>query len=177
MFVVWVVLRLVSGTTSIKPCSLAPDPSSQLCRTALVLGFISGNIIDCSVAQVSDSATPWTVACQAPESMEFSRQEYWSGLPFPTPGDLHDQGIKPKSRASPSLAGRFFTTAPPGKPVNRLLSHFSRVRLCATPETAAHQAPPSLGLSRQEHWSGLPFPSPMHEIEKWKRSCSVVSDS
>ena len=49
-----------------------------------------------------------------------------------------------------------------------LLSHFSRVQLCATP---------SLGFSRQEHWSGLPFPSPMHKNEKWKWSCSVVSDS
>ena len=58
-----------------------------------------------------------------------------------------------------------------------LLSRFSRVRLCATPETAAHQAPPSLGFSRQEHWSGLPFPSPMQESEKWKGSRSVVSDS
>ena len=58
-----------------------------------------------------------------------------------------------------------------------LLSRFSRVRLCATPETAAHQAPPSLGFPRQEHWSGLPFPSPMHESEKWKWSRSVVSDS
>ena len=58
-----------------------------------------------------------------------------------------------------------------------LLSHFSRVRPCATPETAAHQAPPSLGFSRQEHWSWLPFPSPMHESEKWKWSRSVVSDS
>ena len=47
-----------------------------------------------------------------------------------------------------------------------LLSYFSRVRLCATQWTAAHQAPPSLGFSRQEHWSGLPFPSPMHESEK-----------
>ena len=47
-----------------------------------------------------------------------------------------------------------------------LLSRVSRVQLCATPETAAHQAPPSLGFSRQEHWSGLPFPSPMHESEK-----------
>ena len=46
-----------------------------------------------------------------------------------------------------------------------LLSRFSRVRLCATPETAAHQVPPSLGFSRQEHWSGLPFPSPMHEVK------------
>ena len=49
--------------------------------------------------------------------------------------------------------------------------------LCATPLTAAHQAPPSLGFSRQEHWSGLPFPSPMQESEKWKWSHSVVSDS
>ena len=49
-----------------------------------------------------------------------------------------------------------------------LLSRLSRVRLCATPETAAYQAPPSLGFSRQEHWSGLPFPSPMHESEKRK---------
>ena len=47
-----------------------------------------------------------------------------------------------------------------------LLSRFSRVRLCATPQTAAHQAPPSLGFSRQEPWSGSPFPSPMHEREK-----------
>ena len=47
-----------------------------------------------------------------------------------------------------------------------LLSCFSRVRLCATPEMTAHQAPLSLGFSRQEHWSGLPFPSPMHDSEK-----------
>ena len=53
-----------------------------------------------------------------------------------------------------------------GEKITSLLSHFSRVQLCATPYTAAHQAPPSLGFSRQEHWSGLPFPSPMHESEK-----------
>ena len=47
---------------------------------------------------------------------------------------------------------------------------------CATPWMAAHQAPPSLGFSRQEHWSGLPFPSAVHDSEKWKWSCSVVSD-
>ena len=58
-----------------------------------------------------------------------------------------------------------------------LPSRFSCVRLCATTETAAHQDPPSLGYSRQEQWSGLPFPSPMHESEKWKWSRSVVSDS
>ena len=49
-----------------------------------------------------------------------------------------------------------------------LLSCFSRVQLCATPQTAVHQAPPSLGFSSQERWSGLPFPSPMHESEKVK---------
>ena len=58
-----------------------------------------------------------------------------------------------------------------------LLSRFSRVWLSVTPETEAHQVPPSLGFSRQEHWSGLPFPSPVHESEKWKWSRSVVSDS
>ena len=57
--------------------------------------------------------TPWTSACQAPLSVEFSRQEYWRGLPFPSPGDLPDPGIKP---TSPALAGGFFTTAPPGRP-------------------------------------------------------------
>ena len=57
-------------------------------------------------------ATPCTVARQAHPSMEFSRQEYWSGLPFPSPGDLPDPGIKP---LSPALAGGFFTTEPPGK--------------------------------------------------------------
>ena len=55
-----------------------------------------------------------------------------------------------------------------------LLSHFSRVQLCATPEMAAHQAPPSLGFPRQEHWSELPFPSPIRERERWKWSPSVV---
>ena len=58
-----------------------------------------------------------------------------------------------------------------------LLSHFNHVRLCVTPQTASHQAPPSLGFSRQEHWNGLPFPSPVHESEKWKWRCSVVSNS
>ena len=55
-----------------------------------------------------------------------------------------------------------------------LLSRFSHVWLCATPEMAAQQAPLSLGFSRQEHWSGLPFSSPLHESEKWKGSrCQV----
>ena len=59
-----------------------------------------------SYSVMSDSVTPWTVAHQAPPSMEFSRLDYWSGLPFPSPGDLPDPGIEP---ISPASAGRFFT--------------------------------------------------------------------
>ena len=60
---------------------------------------------------------PMAVAHQAPPSMEFSRQEYWSGLPFPSPGDLLDLGIELASLASLALAGKFFTTELPGKPL------------------------------------------------------------
>ena len=60
--------------------------------------------------------TLWTVACQAPLSMGFSRQEYWSELPCPPPKDLPDPGIETTCLTSPALAGRFFITAPPGKP-------------------------------------------------------------
>ena len=56
--------------------------------------------------------TPETIALQSPPRMEFLRQEYWSGLPFPSPGDLPDTGIEP---ASPALAGGFFSPEPPGK--------------------------------------------------------------
>ena len=70
----------------------------------------------CGLSHVQLFATQWTVAHQAPLSMEFSRQEYWSGLPFPTPGDLPEPGIKTASLASPALTGRFVTTMPPGKP-------------------------------------------------------------
>ena len=59
--------------------------------------------------------TPWTVAHQTSLSMEFSRQEYWSGLPFPIPGDLPCPGIKPVPSVSPALASRFFTTEPSGR--------------------------------------------------------------
>ena len=78
---------------------------------------------------MSDSfVTPWTVTCQAPLPMGFPRQECWSGLPFPSPGDLPDPGIKP---SSPTLACRFFTTKPPEKALIRTLfiymHHFSSI--------------------------------------------------
>ena len=67
------------------------------------------------VRVVSDSLQPNGLARQAPLSMGFSRQEYWGGLPFPSPGDLPDPGIEPESLMSPALAGGFFTTSATGK--------------------------------------------------------------
>ena len=69
-----------------------------------------------SLSHVQLFATPWTVVYQAPLSMGFYKQEYWSELPFCPPEDLLDPEIEPMSLLSPELAGRFFTTEPPGKP-------------------------------------------------------------
>ena len=70
-----------------------------------------------SQSRVTLSAIPWTAALQAPLSMEFSNQVYWSGMPFPPPRDLLDSGVKPMAPTSLALAGGFFTTEPPGKPI------------------------------------------------------------
>ena len=72
--------------------------------------------VSCTV--LSGSANPWTAACPAPLSMEFSRQEYWSGLPFPSPEDLPNPGIKPKS---PTLQADSLPPEPQGKPTIRLV--------------------------------------------------------
>ena len=115
-------------------------------------------LFNCSV--VSDSfATLWTIACQASLSMGFLRQDYWSGLPFPFPGDLSEPGIK---SASPT-----WQTYPLPLLLLLLVSHLSHVQLC-DPKKGSPPGSPSLGFSSQEHWSGLPFPSPMHESEKRK---------
>ena len=71
----------------------------------------------CMFSHVQLFATPWTLVCQALLSLGFPRQEYWSRLPFPSPGDLPAQGREPESLSSPTLAGKFFNTESPGKPV------------------------------------------------------------
>ena len=143
--------------------------------------------------------TLWTLAHQTSLSTGFSRQEYWSGLPFPSPGDLSDPVIKQpllhllhwqasSLPLAPSAAKSFQSCptlcdpidgSPPGSPIPGILQartpewvaisfsnawkwkvkvkSLSRVQLLATPWTAAYQAPPSMGLSRQEYWSGVPL--------------------
>ena len=68
-------------------------------------------VCECKLLVMSNSVTIWTVAYQTPLSMGFSRQEYWSGLPCPPPGDVPDPGIEPISLMSPTLAGGFLTTS------------------------------------------------------------------
>ena len=130
------------------------------------------------------------IACQAPTSMGFSRQKYWNGLPLPTPEDLLHPGVESTSLTSPPLAAGFFTTRAtwkaqiiPGWLVKKKLMVFpqgaNHVYKCISwslkvkvkslshfllfgtiPWTVAYQALLSMGFSRQEYWSGLPFPSP-----------------
>ena len=78
------------------------------CVWLIMLNTLEGSL--CMLNHVLTFATPWTIAHQAPLSMEFSRQEYWSGLLFSTPGDLPNPGIKTMSFKSPILVGRFFIT-------------------------------------------------------------------
>ena len=87
--------------------------------------FSSKSVRACMLScfsRVRLSATLWTIACEAPLSMGFSRQEYWSGLPCPPPENLPDPRVEPASLLSPALAGRFFTAEPPGKLSNMLTS-------------------------------------------------------
>ena len=79
------------------------------------LGTIPG------LSHVQLFVTSWIITHQAPLSVEFFRQEYWKELPFLTPGDLPNSGIEPTTFAFPVIAGRFFTTAPPGKPIREPL--------------------------------------------------------
>ena len=97
-----------------------------------------------SLSRVRLLATPWTVARQAPPSMGFSRQEYWSGVPLPSPKDkttaVAAAAAAKSLQSCPTLCDPI-DGSPPGSPVSGI-------------------------LQAQEHWSGLPFPSPVHESEK-----------
>ena len=131
----------------------------------------------CVLGHVQLFATPWTaVAHQAPLSMEFPRQEFWGGLPSPTP-DLPDPGIKPRSLASPPLASEFFTSVPPGKSPNEeqcylsekvwkdkttlkevfsSVQSLSHVQLFVTPEPQ-HTRPPCPSPTPRVHSNSRPL--------------------
>ena len=228
-------------------------------------GHVRSHVRACSVAQsCSTLLTTWTIAHKALLSMGFCRKEYWSGLPFTSPGDLPNPGIKPKSPESPTFVGRFFITEPPGslsEAIESFRAHsgnsddtlsvnagesvglwgfsplrsdhaaaaaakslqscptlwdsiegspsgslvpgilqartlecvaisfsnawkwkvkvksLSRVQLFETPWTAAYQAPPSMGFSRQEYWSGVPLPSPSDHSQAVLSSLQLSSES
>ena len=112
---------------------LVPKPGTELRSPALGVGSLSHwttsrelpdrikfvrlswsllgcGVLSCSVVSDSPSPVPWAVACQDPLDVRFPRQEYWSGLPFPPPGELPFPVTEPASLTSPALAGRFFTT-------------------------------------------------------------------
>ena len=131
---------------------------------------------------VSESfVIPWTAAYQAPPSMGFSRQEFWSGVPLPSPSAKAAAAAAASLQSCPTLCNPT-DGSPPGSSVPGILEarilewvaisfsnawkgkvkvkSLSRVWLLATPWTAAYQAPPPMGFSRQEFWSGLPLPSP-----------------
>ena len=138
-------------------------------------------------------ATPETAAHQVLPSLGFSRQEHWSGLPFPSP--MHESESE-VAQLCPTLSGPM-DCSPPGPSIHGILQartlewvaisfsnawkwkvkvkSLSRVWLLATPWTAAHQAPPSRGFSRQEYWSGLPFQCLEHinRASILKKNCGV----
>ena len=104
-----------------------------------------------SLSRVQLFATAWTVAHQAPPSMEFSRQEYWSGLPFPSPGDLPDPGIEP---LSPALRADALPSEPPGKP--KLLLNY-----CFFAGGGPDACEISLTLLKRSLYSPPPTPTPL----------------
>ena len=106
-------------------------------------------------------ATPWTVARQAPLSMGFSREEYWSGLPCPPPGDLPDPGIEPKSLMSPPLAGGFLTTSATWEAQRENKVKVLVVQLCPTLWDPMDCSPPGSSVhgllqARTLEWFAMP---------------------
>ena len=113
-----------------------------------------------SPSVVSDSATPWTVAHQAPLPMEFSRQEYWSGLPFLSPGDLPDPGMEPRS---PALQAGSLAPESPGKPSWCLKAKVLAAQSCPTlcdPMNCNSAGSSVYGILQARIQEWLPFPSP-----------------
>ena len=123
---------------------------------------------------MSDSATLRSVVCQSPLSMRFSRQEYWSGLPFSSPGDLPNSGIKPRLFCVlPWQVGSLPLVQLGKLCIKNVCQLLSCVQLFTIPWTIDYQAPLSVKFSWQEYWSGLPFPST--RIKPWSPASQAGS--
>ena len=115
------------------------------------------------------SVTPWTIAHEAPLSMEL-RQEYWSRLPFPPPGDLPDPGIEPESPTSPALVGRLFTTEPHRKPSQHLPRPIYSARLSSKKELHPSERERELTATREYSNNGC-----TRELSCWASSLCATS--
>ena len=121
--------------------------------------------------------TPWTVACQAPLPMGFTRRAYWSGLPCPHPGDLPDPGIEPMSLVSPAVANKFFTTTPPGKPLSQNAAAAAKsLQSCPTLCNPIDGSPPGSPIpgilqARTLEWVAVSFSNAW----KWKVKVKSLS--
>ena len=121
-------------------------------------------------------ATPWTVACQVPLSMDSPGHNTGVGCHFLLQGIFPTQGSNPGLLHYRQILYHLSYLGSPAAAAAAAKSLQSCLTLC-DPIDGSLLGSPSLGFSRQERWSGLPFPSPMQESEKWKWTCSVVSDS
>ena len=146
-------------------------PQNSKNRTTMLLLLLS------HFSRVRLCATPQMASYQAPLFLGFSRQEHWSGLPFPPPMHESEKWKWSRSVEVPQNSKNRTTM------LLLLLSHFSHVWLLATPWTVAYQAPPSMGFSRQEYWSGVPLPSPYDPVisvlgiyleKKWKHQFEKI---
>ena len=130
-----------------------------------------------SLSHVRLFATPWTVAYQDPESMGFSRQEYWSGVPFPSPGDLPNPGIKP---GPPALQADALLSEIPGKKLTvKAIQCVSESRSVMSDSLRPHGLHSPWNSPGQNTWSGQPFPSPenLPNPEFEPRSPKLQADS
>ena len=153
-------------TTREVPTTLSISLSLNLAQPWVLSNIVLSRSVMSDSCPTLSHATPWTVVYQAPLSMGFPRQEYCSGLSFPSPGNLPNPGMEHTSPASPALEGRFFTTAPPGKPPSQnhqggISLRTVRYLLCIISphppplrETATRASTPSFWLSPETYLLG-----------------------
>ena len=172
----WVMWKLLLLLLSDLPTEITSSPGPETCAPSVMLTHCC-----CWVASVPTLCDPMDCSPPGSRSLGFSRQEHWSGLPFPSP--MRESEKWKWSRSVMSDSSDPMDCSPPGSSIHGVsqarvlewgaisfsnawkwkvkVKSLSRARLFATPWTAVYQAPPSMGFPRQEYWSGVPLPSPM----------------